>query len=58
MASLWFEDGAAGDNLRGADQSVDARDPPPFPIVEYIEWYGDRLDGQKLSTMGLAGNIR
>lgn len=58
MAPLWFEDeGRAGDNARGGDRSCCLRDPPPFPIVEYIEQYSDRLEGKLFSAMLLAGGV-
>lgn len=38
MASFRLgNEGQAVDNARGGDGSHDSRNPPPFPLVEYIE---------------------
>lgn len=59
MASLRFGDEvAAGENGWGGHRSHNSRDQPPFPSVEYIERYEDRLDGQRISKRRLWGDIR
>lgn len=53
-----MDEGAADDNWRSGDQCHDCHDRPSFSVVEYIEWYSERLDGQRFSMMILAGDIR
>lgn len=57
--SIQFEDKVVtGNKVRCGNRSRDGRDPPPFPVAEYIELYGYRLDGQRFSAMHLAGDVR
>lgn len=52
MAAFLFEDKrVAVDNVHSASRSNDIRDPPPFPVMDYIKRYGDRLDGLRFSAM-------
>lgn len=45
MGSYQIEDeGIAGDNTGDREWSRDGRDSPLFPVVEYIEPFGERLD--------------
>lgn len=58
MGSFRFEDEAVtGDSARGGNRSHDGPDPPPFTAVEYIERYGERINGQRFSEMHLAGDV-
>lgn len=47
-----------GDNVRGIHGSSDSSHSPPFPVVEYIRRYGDRIDGQQFFAMRFADNVR
>lgn len=58
IESFKFEDeGPAGDNAGVGHPSHDGHDSLPLPIVEYIERYSDRLDGQRFSAMHFAGDV-
>lgn len=58
VASFPFNDeGTADENAGGGDPCHGSCDPVLFLVVECIERYGDRLDGQQFSVMPLAGAI-
>lgn len=59
MASLRLDEN--GEVVSGVASSVDHPrhrcDPPPFPVVQYIEQYSGRLKGRRISAMRLAGDL-
>lgn len=58
MVSFWFEDeDAGGNNVRGGDRPRDSCNPLPLPVLQYIERYAERLDGQSYYAMRLAGDV-
>lgn len=40
------------------DQLPARADLPPFPVVQYIEQYGDRLHSMRFSAIHLAGDVQ
>lgn len=57
--SFRFEDESApGNNAHVGDRSPDGCNPQHFPVLEYIERNGDRLDGQLYSAIRHKGDVR
>lgn len=38
--------------------TIDPHDPPPYPVVQYIERYGAHLEGRQIEALRLAGDAR
>lgn len=58
FASFLSEDErAAVDDAHDGSRCTDSRDPLPFPVVEYIQKYGDRLCGCQVSVIRLADDV-
>lgn len=57
--SFEYEDQVAhSNNMCNWGKSHDSLDPLPFAVMEYVSWYGSRLDGQQFSAMCLAGDVQ
>lgn len=57
--SLPFHDECmVDDNARSGIWSHHSHNPPPSPVLEFIEQYGDRLPGKLFSAMHLMGEVR
>lgn len=54
---FWGIDEASNDGDSSGDHSRDCGDPLPFPVVQYIQQFGDKLDVRHFSAMGLARDI-
>lgn len=50
-------DKAVGGDVSSVNWPSDRYGPPPFSVVQYIEQYGDQLDGHGFAAMCLEGDV-
>lgn len=55
-SSTLIHSGGLAGSMANSSSTVDGGDPPPFPVVQYIERYRACLDGRQSATMRLAAD--